>query len=477
MRCAQKNSNDLHVINSKIIVVALFIIGLSNLTGNSWAAVPQTPRHITQNDWVYKALDSWAQRGLLAGYPEQRLSTPPSLTRFETASLVVRAAEGIGREFERNGQAITQLATPATTSTEIPAPTQEQIQAAERGPGIHPEDIAMLEKLVAEFRIELAGMGTQVDDLMKLLADTRQRLSVIENDQKRHQISGYLQVRFSDDHAKSNSTFSIRRARLSTSGQLSPKASYKIQLQIEGDNGKSVAIRDAYIDLVTGLYSRLRSGQAVIPVGYELTESDPDRIELERSFAMDRLFPDQRDIGIQWRYQQATTAPAYEVALVNGSGVNTTDTNDRKDIIGSVHIPFTWGNASLALYSGKAGTNADGAAKDRLTAGVDVNGKPTGLRVEYVVGKDHGADVEGWYARLSQRMTRTGTAYVKYDTYDENTDRSSDLFRRWTVGWSEQLDSNIRLTLQWEARRIGSDFSDIDDFRGNTTLLQLQAKF
>ena len=439
---------------------------------------------VTRQHWAYKAIDGWAQRGLLAGYPAAAFAGPETLSRFEAASLTLRAAEGIGRQYQHQGEMIAELAAPSPTP---PQPTPEparlmaggeaEVKAVERGPGVYPEDIAMLEKLVAEFRTELAALGTKVSELETLLASTRQRLEQVESEARRHQVSGYLQFRFSDDQAKSASTFAVRRARLNVAGPLSPKASYKVQLQLDKDSGEEVALREAYIDLMTGKDSRLRAGQAKLPIGYELPESSSDRLEPERALMMDRLFPDQRDIGVQWRVQAGADGPAFDLGLVNGSGINTSDTNDRKDLAASAHLPFSWGSAAVAAYDGRTGSGDTAQEKDRLAAGLEIGKKKTRLRGEYIVGRDLGEDVLGWYTRLSQQVGKKNTLYLKYDLFDENRDRSGDLFRRWGLGWVEEIDPRTRLTLAWETRRVGRDFSGFDDFHGDAATVQLQVRF
>jgi len=488
--------------------LAAFFLFSACASAESAKATPDAA--ISSGHWAYQAIDGWARRGLLAGYRAGPFAGPQALTRFEVAALTLRAAEAIGQQYQRQGEMLAQLAAPRP----LPAPSEEgtpeeaEIGAIERGPGVYPEDIAMLEKLVAEFRSELADMGTKVNELEALLASTRQRLEKVEEEARRHQISGYLQFRFSDDEAKTSSNFSLRRARLNMAGPISEKvarskdrhaprpsagvaaasgglasgpkglaASYKIQFQLDKDSGQRVVMRDAYIDLSAGRSSRLRAGQAKLPIGYELPESSSVRLEPERALIMDRLFPDQRDIGVQWHWQGRADGPALALAVVNGTGMNASDDNDRKDVMASVNVPFSWGSAAFAVYEGRSGSGASAQDKDRLAAGLELGKKKTQLRGEYIVGRDRGEEVEGWYLRVSQQAARSGTVFLKYDVFDENTDRANDLFRRWGLGWAEELDANVRLTLAWETRRLGRDFSEFADFHGEAATVQLQAKF
>jgi hypothetical protein len=448
------------------------------LCNSAFCAEKNPQGNITADHWAYRAISDLASRGLLAGYPQGAFTGPQTLTRFETASLVLRAVEGIGAAYRQRGEDLMELAQLPEAAAEEPAEESQkaEIEAIERGPGVYPEDIAMLEKLVAEFRTELAGIGVRVEEMEKMLASTQQRLEKVENEMRRHQISGYLQFRFTDDQAKPASNFSLRRARLNVAGPVSAKASYKLQLQLDKDSGKNVALRDAYIDIATGATFRLRAGQAKLPFGYELPESSAERFEPERALVLDMLFPDQRDIGLQWRGQAKSDAPIFDIGVVNGTGLNAADDNDRKNVFASAHVPFSDGSAALFIYHGRNGTGADTYDKKLLGAGAEI-GKKTRFRSEYITGKDQGEDVLGWYAGLAQQMTKAGTMFVRYDYFDENRDRPDDLFRRWNVGWVEQVDPRVRLTLSWETRRVGSDFSEYSDFHGDAATLQLQVSY
>ena len=475
---------------------------------------------ITHSDWAYQTLDGWAQRGLLAGYPAGPLNCPPALTRFEVASLTLRAIEGIGQEYQRRGTQLAQLATPASPTLPpvepsqptppapatdefaplppTPSPSQAEIQAIERAPGVYPEDIAALEKLVAELRSELAGIGVRVDeiqamlvelgarvnelqtsltDTQKTLAETRTRLATVEAEQKRHRISGYLQARFTDDQAQPASTFSIRRARLNVEGPVSPRTSYRIQFELASDSQARSALRDAYIDYLTSKYSRLRVGQAKLPIGYEIPESSSVRLEPERSMVANQLFPDQRDVGLFYHYQERETAAALDAAVVNGTGINTADDSDRKNALVSTHIPLPWGNIAFAGYDGATGPNDDELIKDIFSTGLDLLHRGTWLRGEYFTGRFEGADVLGWYARLSNQFTKHGAMYLKYDTYNENTNAPDQDFRRWSIGWVEELDPRTRLTLHWESRDVDRGFSQFSSFHGDEAIAQLQVRF
>jgi hypothetical protein len=486
MRFAQQ------LLQSHVKAVVLCGLVICILLSSLSALGAATPATISSDNWAYRQLDDWARRGLLAGYPAAPLAAPATLTRFEAAALVLRATEGIGTDIQRQGMAIAQTVTPPATTdpntTQVAPPSPADIQRVERGPGVYAEDIAALEKLVAEFRTELVGIGARVADLEKLLADTRSRLAAVEAEQLRHQLFGFIQFRFANDNNAPNNTFAVRRAWVGMSGPLSPKSSYFLQLQLAGDyDGYSVykgrpdsevALRDAYIDIVTGKNTRLRAGQAVLPIGYDVPEAETARLEPEHVLVMEALFPDQRDIGLQWHMQKKPNLPAYDIAVINGNGINNTDENDRKDIILATLIPARWGSGTLALYDGRQGNDSYGWRKRLYLSGLQVGKGRTQLRGEYVTGRDQGQDVTGWYARVYRKVTPTGTAYARYDTFDTDSDEVTTSFHRIGIGWAEQIDPRIRLTLHWETSDSDERyFADDYGCNGDAVILQLQAIF
>lgn len=424
---------------------------------------------ISTSHWAYKAIDGLAQQGLLAGYPAAPIAAPQELTRFEAASLVLRGLEGVATAYQNQGVTIAKLTQPTAPESRKTPPKVEKV---ERVPRVSPEAIAALEKLVAEFHTELAGMGIRVGELEETLKAAQKRLDKVEAEQRLHQLNGYIQFRFTDDESKEANSFALRRLRLGMKGTLSPRTSYAILLSRD-DSDKSVELLDGYIDLTTGKTSYLRAGQAKLPVGYEVLESPAVRYEPETSFATNRLFPKLRDLGLQWQIQPRSQGPIYNLGIFNGAGINTADDNDRKDIVAAVQIPFESGSIFLSDYQGRTGSDQD---KDRFVVGLD-QGNKTRLRAEYVAGKDKGEDVVGWYTRLSHQCTKEGTAYAKYEIFDEDRDSSDDLYRALSLGWVQELDARTRLTLSWEHREVDKDFSEYSTKQGDRAIVQLQVKY
>jgi len=442
----------------------------------AWAvAVWAEGAAITSDDWQYRELEALAQAGLLSGHPKGPMAewSGGRLTRFEAASLTLRAVEGLGKAYQEQGQALQQIA--QATTGEAAAPSARASM----------EDVARVEKLIEEFRTELVTMGARVDDLETAIKDVQSRLAKVEADQKKHKISGYMQVRWRDDGASTGKQeFLVRRTRVNVAGPVTARAAYRVEFQLDAKEGSKgpgskVQTRTAYIDYALGK-GLVRFGQHILPWGYELLDSVPNLWTGERALFMDRLFPDQRDIGVLYEYRKSPKSPQYDVGLYNGTSINATENNDRKNVLARVDVPVPNGTVAFSGYLGKDGMGASETDQNRYGASARFKlPGATEFLGEFVTGQDRGADVRGWYAQLGHPLTdrAPNLLFAKYDQYDENTGADNDQFRRWSLGYWYQLDEATRLTLVHELRDAGPAFSELTKWDGNATYLQLQLRF
>ncbi len=449
-------------------VAAVGVCATLLLSGGLWGDAGS----IGTADWRYRELDSLARAGLLSGHPKGPLGAwRDHITRYEGASLTLRAIEGLGEAYSAQGEALHRIAQ-ADTSTERPAPRPVTV-----------EDLARVEKLIEEFRAELLTMGVRVDDLAAALSDIDRRMKKVEAEQERHAVDGYVQFRYQDDNAVDKEEFLVRRARVNVRGPVSERTSYRIEFQLDAKEagkarGSKVQLRTAYADykLERG---RLRIGQAKLPWGYELLASVPKLWTAERALFMDRLFPNQRDIGVQWSYRRSASSPQVDVGIFNGTGINASDNNDRKNVMARVDFPVRDGSVAVSGYVGEDDEGVDATDQERYGVSARLGQGQVQWLAEYVTGKDGGYDVQGWYAQVGHPLSkvRPDLLFVKYDQYDENTDGPGDLFRRWSVGYWRQLDKATRLTLVHERRKPQSQFSELSKWDGNATYAQMQVAF
>ncbi len=428
------------------------------------AAGPLTP-----GDWRYDDLDALGRAGLLAGHPAGPLGDwAASLTRFEAASLTLRAVEGLGEAYETAGQALRRVA---------------RAEPILEPPVVESEHLARIEKLIQEFRTELVTMGAQVEDLAAALEGVKARVAAVEREQQRHRLDGYLQLRYRDEEAGDASEFLVRRARINLRGPVSDRTAYRVELQLDarernGGPTSKTQVRTASVDYqLRG--GRLRMGQTKVPWGYELLESSAGLWSGERSFLMDRLFPNQRDIGIHWTAGAAPGAPELDFGIFNGTGINASDNNRRKNVMGRAKFPVRGGSVALSAYVGKDGEGPAATRQDRYGLSANVGLGPARLIGECVTGRDRGRDIRGWYAQLGAptRAGRPDLLFAKYDAYDEDADLAGNLFRRWSLGYLRDLDPATRLTLVHERRRPGPGFSERAQWDGDATFVQLQVKY
>ena len=182
-------------------------------------------------------------------------------------------------------------------------------------------------------------------------------------------IGGYVQADYrmtiDEDPDDERDSFLIRRARLVVSGDMAPKIGFLVQ----GDFSDTPIARDIYVNLSFLSAANIRVGQFVAPFGLErLTPST--RLELiDRSLVGDLLTP-SRDMGVMvfsakpfWGWL------SYGAAIVDGTGQNTLDNNDAKDLVGRLTAAVPPIKGLTVGFNVNGGAQPDG---DRLRVGGDV---------------------------------------------------------------------------------------------------------
>ncbi|RZK49130.1 MAG: porin [Pedobacter sp.] len=166
-------------------------------------------------------------------------------------------------------------------------------------------------------------------------------------------ITGYLQAQYQrtqspgaytwsggDFDESSESRFMIRRGRL----KIDRVDKYSnIVFQIDGTQD-GVRLMDAFIQfgmpslpalkLTAGLFNR--------PFGYSIVYSSGYRDFPERARVFQTLMPRERDLGamISYKPEGKFKFLTTELAVVNGSGLNAKDYDNKKDIIGNLYFKF-----------------------------------------------------------------------------------------------------------------------------------------
>lgn len=157
--------------------------------------------------------------------------------------------------------------------------------------------------------------------------------------------------------SNSSNQFYIRFARLYFNGTLGDKVGFRVML----DGAGTPPLRDAYAWFDYIPYTRVTLGQFLTPFGDETWRAPFELPMINYSMAAGLMqFPNFRDIGLMASSKYITKGPwpvggGFATALINGSGMNTSDNNDTKDWIGRAWInPFVPGlSVGGSWYLGK----------------------------------------------------------------------------------------------------------------------------
>ena len=309
------------------------------------------------------------------------------------------------------------------------------------------------------------------------------------NAAKKITIAGYTQVRYQalEETGKIDG-FDIRRARLYVKGNISPYWAYRVQLDLAG----TPKLIDAYAELKLNDYFNFTIGQAKIPFSLENLASSNKLELIDRSQAVEALVArgkdvggnqNGRDIGIQLggNILKVKDRPVldYRLGVYNGSGINTTDTNEKKDFATRLIVhPVLGLDISAALYNGsrfvpeiKTGTVVTTPSKsvDRNRYGFDLNYdlKDLAIRGEYIHGTDDLVDREGYYFQAGYYFLQKKLQLIaKYDFYDADKAKVDNASTWYVFGANYNFNANVRLQANYtfkqeEGTSIDNNYASI----------------
>ena len=141
-----------------------------------------------------------------------------------------------------------------------------------------------------------------------------------------------------------------------------------------------------------------------------------------------------RDIGIIVNGDLFDNLLHYDLALMNGQGINRKDGNKHKDLVARLNInPTEWLTLSGSLYKGKnhaVGKSryvpdikaGDDYTNDRWSVGTILTSKQGYLRAEYVQGKEGKSKGDGFYALAYIHVHPKVDLILSYDYLNRNKD-------------------------------------------------------
>jgi len=308
---------------------------------------------------------------------------------------------------------------------------------------------------------------------------------------ERISLRGYTQIRYNrlletnrnltcaqcDRSIGNGGGISLRRARLTISGDLGDRAAFLIQPDMAVDAAGATMyfqIRDLFVDvfLDKDKASRLRLGQSKVPYGFENVQSSSNRAPLDRDDAINSGAPNERDIGVFYLWTPKGPKATFRMltdsgykgsgdygvlafGVYNGQSANRPEANNSLHGVARLAYPFTLPNGHIvelgaSAYTGNfvvttrsAGVTGPTEFNDQRVAGMVIwYPKPIGFAAEWTAGEGPEfnpaltprridvQDLSGGYAMLIARVRGPGAQmfypFVRWQTYEGGKKHEQD---------------------------------------------------
>ncbi len=300
-----------------------------------------------------------------------------------------------------------------------------------------------------------------------------------EEVQQHLKISGYLQALYTweqADEKSENSSFRIRRARVSFAGEIAQSKKFGVSdYRLQVDFAESPKIVDAWVRYRPFSQLGVQVGQFKIPLSIENSEYAPLKLEfIDYSLVVQRLVKMSsndvtgisstgRDCGAQlyggFIERGDFHLLSYNLAIFNGNGINFKKDNNRsKDFVGRLMVSPLRDLVIAGYYQygeGDFGEKKSGEYQ-RYGGGVAYNGRHAFVRSEYIRGNTGTLLSEGSYASAGWKFRTTnagsGSLGARFDYFDENIHTSTREFN-YTIGATYQPWRYLRLQLNYTLKQ------------------------
>lgn len=325
---------------------------------------------------------------------------------------------------------------------------------------------------------------------------------------------GYIMGKYSiSDRSKqeSNSGFDMRFLRLYVDGNVYKDFYYKFQLEVNGAPGedKGPRIVDAFVEWQKFDFFRVKFGQFKRSFGFENPYSPIDvglgsysQATMKIASIGDRNGEHKssgRDLGAQIQGDFLTAPDGhkwihYQIGLFNGQGINHTDKDNHKDLIGGLWFSpikdlaiggFGWnGKYTNEKYDSSDPKSLKSVKRVRWGAGLKYESRWT-VRGEYMssvggVANDATAPdrADAWYATLGIPVMENMKIYTRYDCY-RHAKTWNSLRTDYGISGNYYLGKNLifQLNYTFTDDRSARNAMSPTDSHYNTFDLQLTARF
>ncbi|MDE6173021.1 MAG: OprO/OprP family phosphate-selective porin [Bacteroides sp.] len=306
---------------------------------------------------------------------------------------------------------------------------------------------------------------------------------------------------------KSHTNFDLRLARLYVDGKVLD-FKYKFQMEMNGVSGtskeKGPRIVDAWAEWVRYKFLNIRFGQFKRAFTFENPMNPWDIGFGSYSQLIDKLAgmndrvgehsSNGRDIGLQL---QGDFLPIgkdnhnfvhYQVGVYNGQGINHSDENRSKDIIGGIYV-YPVKNLAIGAFgwAGEYSKNGINVDRNRMAVGLKYEADWT-VRAEFAVSEGHKVDdyesdgtlkngtsdkADAWYIAVGAPLSKKCKVYAKWDVYRDNKEWNTQK-SLYCLSANYYFCKNLKLQANYN---YTCDKTTAGDSHYNTVDLQLYWRF
>lgn len=253
-------------------------------------------------------------------------------------------------------------------------------------------------------------------------------------------LSGYAQAGYTySSETNGTNTFDVKRIIFMANGQITDR--WRCYFMFNFNNGGNLL--ELYTEYNFLPQFRLRLGQfktmfsienPLSPTVLELINCYSQSVGYLAGISGDPMYGNHagRDLGLMASGELFGKLLHYDIALMNGQGINVKDKNRHKDVVGNLMLnatpwlslggSFVQGKGNALALSAAGGTTQVGEdyTRNRWSAGAVLNTRPLSLRSEYLQGKDGEVKSEGYYATANCHLHRQFDLVASYDYFNKN---------------------------------------------------------
>lgn len=369
------------------------------------------------------------------------------------------------------------------------------------------------------------GLIIALASLLSMTASAQEKKTPWINNVK---LSGYgiVQYQYSGKEGAKANSFSLRLARVSLDGRILNDFYWKAQIQFNGNTstlGSSPRVVDLFAEWQKYDYFKVKLGQFKRPFTFENPMHPVDQGFMGYSQAVNNLagFSDRngahasngRDIGLQLQGDFLKNANGrnllhYQIGVFNGQGINVSDVDQQKDIIGGIWVmpikgmrigAFGWtgsyarkGSWTEADGTEKSGTrslqqrryaiSAEYAANDWTFRSEYVHSTGLAFKTRYQDPDDasdctlssNGDKAQGVYALvLAPIIKKKLHAKARYDMYQPSGDASKQK-TQYEIGLNYQFTKNLQISSEYA---LVNDRSISNPDNHNYSMVDIQLSF